>query len=276
MKKSDLLKLLDNLEFHPGKILGQNFLIDDNLLDFIIRSSNPNSGDEVLEVGPGFGVLTRKLLQTGVNLTAIEFDHRLADYLRKNITTDAFELVEADVLRVDIESLMAKKGDFKCIANLPYAVSSPFLANLISLNLPPKYMCFMLQKEVGQRLAAHVGVKNYGGLSVRVQAIYDVKILRTVPKQVFLPPPDVDSAIVQFVRKDTYPAKNEMDKLSKLVKVAFSQRRKQMFKLLANLYGKENIVKLYEVAQLNKTVRAEQLTVEEFISLSNDLTNILD
>jgi 16S rRNA (adenine1518-N6/adenine1519-N6)-dimethyltransferase len=271
MKKADLYKILNELDFHPGKILGQNFLVDDNFLDFIVRAANPQKEDSVLEVGPGFAALTTHLIESGADVTAIEFDHRIAEYLRNKMKFPNFRLIESDVMKVDIEELMKDKGDFRCIANLPYAVSSPFIGELINLTLPPKYMCFMLQKEMGMRLAASPGTKNYGGLSVRIQTVYDVKLLRTVPKQVFHPPPDVDSAIVQFVRKVNYPNLEERTEISRLVRAAFSQRRKQMFKAVSAIYGKDELLAAYEKHEIKKTTRAEELNVSQFIALAETL-----
>lgn len=272
MKKTDLYKILKELDFHPGKILGQNFLVDDNFLDYIVRAADPKKGDSILEVGPGFAALTSHLIESGADVTAIEFDHRIAEYLRNKIKFPNFRLVESDVMKVDIQKLMEEKGDFRCIANLPYAVSSPFIGELITLPLPPKDMCFMLQKEMGMRLAASPGTKNYGGLSVRIQTVYNVKLLRTVPRQVFHPPPDVDSAIVQFIRKDTYPLLEERNKISRLVRAAFSQRRKQMYKAVAAIYGKEKLFAAYEQHNLKKTVRAEELDVHQFVALAATLS----
>lgn len=272
MKKSDLYKILNELDFHPGKILGQNFLIDDNFLDYIIRAANPQKEDSILEVGPGFAALTSHLIEVGADVTAIEFDHRIAEYLREKMQYPNFRLVESDVMKVDIEKLMSDKGDFRCIANLPYAVSSPFIGELITLEQPPKDMYFMLQKEMGMRLAASPGTKNYGSLSVRLQMVYDVKLLRTVPRQVFHPPPDVDSAIVQFIRKKTYPSLYERNEISVLVRAAFSQRRKQMFKALSTIYDKDKLLAAYEKHNIKKTVRAEELQVEQFVSLAKTLS----
>ncbi len=266
MKKSELFKIIEPLGFHPGKMLGQNFLIDDNMLDFIVRSANPQKNELVLEVGPGFGALTKRLIDFGSKVTAIEFDHRICDYLRKTFTTDNFTLIEGDVCKVNLEEIL-QGCEFRSIANLPYAVSSPFLGILLQLSKPPKEMIFMLQKETAERIAASPSSKAYSALSVRTQLIYDVKILRKVPPQVFYPQPKVESAIVQFVRKSQIPEIEFRKELELFTKLAFSQRRKKMIKALQTIYPKDILLDAFKSLNLKEDIRAEKLSVKQFIDL---------
>jgi len=271
MKKSELLKIFAELDFHPGKQLGQNFLVDANLLEFIVRTGAPTSGETVLEVGPGFGVLTRALLATGAKVTAIEFDHRICAYLRDNISDPNFKLVQGDACKVDIEEAVGDADDFRCIANLPYSVSSVFIARLLEMENPPLSMLFMLQKEMGLRLAAKPGIKNYGSLSVRSQSVYDVELLRSVPPQVFFPRPDVGSALVAFKRKCIFPAVDIRIKLAWLSKIAFSKRRKMMFKTLAQACDASRLEEVYAAFNLTKDLRPEAVSSDTFVDMARML-----
>lgn len=267
MKKAELLKRLKEFDMHPGKKLGQNFLIDDNLLDFIVKTAKIKKGELVLEVGPGFGALTRKLLTAGAKVVCVEFDRRLCEYLRTNIDSPEFKLVEGDVCRIDIGEAV-EHSDFRCVANLPYSVSSVFIADLLQIENPPSSMIFMLQKEMGQRLAADTNCKNYGALSVRTQAVYDVAIMRLVKPNVFLPPPAVDSAIVQFTRKKEIPSPLERKFLGEMVRHVFAQRRKMMYKALNNRYGEAKVLDAYEVLKIDRNVRPEDIDAPKFIELA--------
>ncbi len=270
MKKTELLETLESLNFRPGKILGQNFLIDQNLLEFIVRTAQPKAGELILEAGPGFGALTRGLLEAGALVTAIEFDHRISDYLRNNMTHPNFTLIEDDAVRVNVEEVV-KGRDFRAIANLPYGISSIFIAHLLELENPPLSMCFMLQKEMGMRLAANNKTKNYGSLSVRTQLVYDVKIARTVPKQVFYPMPDVDSAIVTFTRRETFPDLEIRKRAFGMIRAAFSQKRKKMIKPLLSVYPREKVEGAYEKLGYSEDIRPSHLTPEQFLELAMEI-----
>ena len=165
MKKQQLMDIMTSLGMRPGRGLGQNFLLDGNLLDYIVRTSGAAPGMTVLEVGPGFGALTRGLLEAGAEVYAIEFDRRLIHYLKKEFTMPEFHLIEGDACKVDFASQLPQDRPFRCIANLPYAISSVFIARLLTLDNPPTNWFFMLQKEMAQRLAADVKTKNYGARS---------------------------------------------------------------------------------------------------------------
>ena len=272
MNKNDLLKNLEKLNMRPGRGLGQNFLLDNNLLEFIARSANITPGEVVLEVGPGFGALTEKLLAHGAELYAVEFDHRVCDFLRENHKESNFHLTEGDGCKVDYAELLGENTPFRAIANLPYAVSSILIARFLELNNPPRQMIFMLQKEMGERLAAQPGKGSYGALSVRVQQLYDVKILRIVPPEVFYPAPAVDSALVEFKLKENVPAVEKRKILEKVVKLAFLNRRKQLGKVLKQNYTEEAIRSALEQVGHPWEIRPEKLTVQEFEKLA-DLLN---
>lgn len=267
MNKKELLTTLESFGMRPGKILGQNFLIDNNLLEFIVRTAAPEKGEIILEAGPGFGALTRPLLDSGAEVYAIEFDRRVCEYLRDKITEANFHLVEGDACRVDIASIIPKGRSFRAIANLPYSISSIFVARLLELPEPPEHMVFMLQKEMAERLAASPNTKEYGSLSVRAQQLYEVKILRKVPPQVFHPRPRVDSALAGFTLREL-PDFDLRMRLNGICKVAFAQRRKKIFKPLVTAYGQENVEQALEKLNISQGARPGELSVEQYEDLA--------
>ena len=270
MNKQELISTLESLGMRPGRGLGQNFLLDGNLLDWIVRNSGAKAGDTVLEVGPGFGALTEKMVQAGFQVTAIEFDHRLAEYLRKKFASkENFRLIEKDACKVDYDELFPVGTSYRAVANLPYAISSVFIAKILESKNLPESMFFMLQKEMGERLAAKSGTKAYGALSVRTQLLFDVNVEKIVPPQVFCPPPEVDSALVSFKKLADSRCPEELLAItSLLVRSLFNQRRKQMGKVLGTLIGKENSAVVMENASLPWEIRPDKLEIEQFIELA--------
>ncbi|MBE6377396.1 MAG: ribosomal RNA small subunit methyltransferase A [Lentisphaerae bacterium] len=273
MNKKELIEALESLGMRPGRGLGQNFLLDSNLLEWIVRNSGAVEKDNVLEVGPGFGALTEKMVAAGFNVTAIEFDHRLAGYLRKKFAgKDNFTLIEADACKVDFDELFPAGTVYKAVANLPYAISSVFIAKMIECKNPPLSMFFMLQKEMGERLAANCGTKAYGALSVRTQLLYDVAIDKIVPPQVFCPPPEVDSALVSFkLRGQTAFSQEDLKTFSTLVRALFNQRRKQLGKILGQLTGKDISSGLLEKCGFSAEIRPDKLTVTDYVKLAKEI-----
>jgi 16S rRNA (adenine1518-N6/adenine1519-N6)-dimethyltransferase len=271
MNKKELVSALADLGMRPGRGLGQNFLTDGNLLDAIARINAPAPGENILEVGPGFGALTRRLLAAGAKVTAIEFDRRLAEYLRRHLACENLRLVEADACKVDYAELFPD-GNFRAIANLPYSISSVFIARMLELENPPERMFFMLQREMGERLAALPGTKAYGALSVRVQFDYAVRIERIVPPEVFYPPPEVESALVEFRRsRDFMLTKPQREKLRGIVNSAFAQRRKQLGKVLGGVYGKEEAAAALAAAGIAPETRPDKLACSDYLRLAEGL-----
>lgn len=272
MNKKELTAALAELGMRPGRGLGQNFLVDGNLLDAIARIGAPEPGEEILEVGPGFGALTGRLLAAGAKVTAIEYDHRLAEYLRRHLANDRLRLIEADACKADYRTLFPAGVRFRAIANLPYSISSVFIARMLELEDPPERMFFMLQREMGERLAAVPGTKEYGSLSVRVQFDYHVRIERIVSPEVFYPPPEVDSALVEFRRHRDFaldPARRS--KLRSIVNTAFAQRRKQLGKVLGATYGKAAALAALENAGISPETRPDKLGCGDFLQLGKGL-----
>ncbi len=275
MNKRELFSALDSIGMRPGRGLGQNFLLDNNLLDSIVRLANPVPDEVILEVGPGFGVLTRKLLETGADVYAVEFDHRIAEYLRKHLEANNFHLLEADACRVNYRVFLPAGRPFRVIANLPYSISTIFIARMLELQEPPEGMLLMLQREMGERLVATPGSKEYGAISVRVQLSYQVTLAKVVPPEVFFPPPEVESALVAFQRLRRDGLNSEVyRKLPGVVKTVFAQRRKQLGKLLGQNYGKPKGIDALAKLGLSPEIRPDKLTVEQYIQLTRLLFDL--
>lgn len=265
MKKSDLLPLLARLGVQPSRKLGQNFLVDSNLLAAIANSAELADGELVIEIGPGTGALTRHLIARGCRLIAIEFDARFAAYLSEEFANSA-TIVGEDAVRVDYDALTLGEP-FSCIANLPYAASGPIIIRLLESENRPRQFHILLQREMAQRLAAPPGGKLYGALSVRVQALYTAQISRIVPPEVFWPPPEVESAVLGMLPRPDAPDRETFARLSKFVKVAFSQRRKQLPKVLNPLVPRAKVEAALSALGLDPRSRAEHLSPDHWLAL---------
>ena len=272
MKKAELLTTLEKYGIAPAKSRGQNFLIDSNLLDAMCRSMDIQKGETILEVGPGAGALTREMLELGGIVHAVEFDFAIQRYLTENLQHPNLTLHKGDACKVDYKEILNLPREFRCLANLPYAISSIFISIMSELESPPSEMYFLLQREMAERLAADNSTKTYGSLTVRVQALYDVKILRIVPPEVFFPPPKVQSAFVTLRIRKNPPSKKVLTKLNAIVRAAFSQRRKVAFKLMKGTAG-PNLAQAYLDLDLNPKARAEHISVDQYIQLAEALIN---
>ena len=272
MNKSELLALLERLEIHPSRRLGQNFLIDPNMLDSLVRSAGVVEGDTVLEIGPGTGTLTERMLAAGARVQAIELDHRLAGYLRDERFKDdkAFSLLEADACRTDLDALMGETP-FRCVANLPYSCSSQLLASLTSMTNQPQDIHVLLQKEMADRLTAKAGTKEYGVLTVRLGLLYEISTVKTIPKNVFFPPPEVVSAFVRMRLRPKRPPRDVMASVSHVAGLAFGQRRKKTCRMLEPEYGAERVAAAFAAASLTEDVRADAITPQAYVRLGMEL-----
>lgn len=279
MNKTELKTLLDEIGVYPSKRLGQCFLIDENMLNFICRTASPKKGELIVEVGPGLGVLTEKLIESGADVLAVEYDKRLVDYLSGKFNKPNFRLISGDACKIELipllcefrGTLLSQCPQWRCISNLPYSISSPFIAEIIKLSHPPSDMFFMLQREVGERFAAMPNTKQYGALSVAVQSMFELKALRIVPSQVFFPEPEVDSAIIHLTLKENRPERDDFLKLFRIAKLAFSHRRKTLFNNLFGTYGKEKTLEIFAKLDISSYARAENLDINKFIRLSLEI-----
>lgn len=241
MKLTEMRDLLARHDIQLTKSLGQNFLHDANQLERIATAAELSPADKVLEIGPGLGPLTELLLAKAGHVLAIEKDARLVPILQERFPQSNFELLHADALRV-LEQEPRDWSDWKLVANLPYSVASPILVELAGGARAPKMLVATLQLEVAQRLFAQPDTDDYGVLTLLVQLDFEPRGLFKIPSSCFFPPPDVDSACVSLVRRETPLLPEEhRDTFRRLVKLAFSQRRKMMLKLLKQNWPKEQL-----------------------------------
>lgn len=254
--------------FEPRKSLGQHFLVDQNVADKIVRSLALQPTDYVLEIGPGRGSLTRLIIPHVAKLIAVELDQRLASFLHGQFGGDTgnFNLINADFLSLEIESMIDAGSGLRIVGNIPYNISSPVIFKVVNSRHVVRDMTLMLQREVAQRLVAKPGNKDFGILSVINQAYAQVQILFDVSRNVFSPVPNVDSAVVHWQFGTTYAdeIKNH-DFFRRLVRTAFGQRRKMLRNSLKNFVAG---VKNFPVS-LDR--RPEQLSIREWIDFCNAL-----
>jgi len=242
----------------PRKRFGQNFLIDDQVINQIISTIAPKSDDNIIEIGPGKGALTLPLSEYLNHLNVIEIDHDLVSILsaqnNKKIT-----IFNADALTFDF-NLFSEK--IRIVGNLPYNISSPLLFHLLSYRENIIDMTFMLQKEVVERIVALPGTKTYGRLSVVIQAFFDTELMFIVPKESFEPQPKIESAILYLKTKST-PLVQNLKPLEEIVKLAFSQRRKTLKNCLKSVLDQSQ-------TRIDLSQRAEMLSLNDFVTLMND------
>ena len=255
-------------EHRHKKSLGQHFLADASVVERIIRAIDPQPGDRLVEIGPGAGALTFPLLRQHGRLTVIEFDRDLIAPLRAAAEgVGELEVIHRDVLQVDFAEL-AQAGPIRLVGNLPYNISSPILFHALDQATAIRDMHFMLQKEVVDRMAAAPGGKDYGRLSVMLQAYCRVEALFNVPPSAFRPPPKVDSAIVRVLpRAADEIAVRDRTRFARVVKAAFGQRRKT----LRNALSGEADPAAMQAVGIDPGARAEQIEVAAFVALSNAL-----
>jgi 16S rRNA (adenine1518-N6/adenine1519-N6)-dimethyltransferase len=272
MKLSDIRTTLREIRVSPVKTLGQNFLHDQNLARWIVDQAQITPEDYVVEVGPGLGGLTRFILDKGAHVLAIEKDTRLARFLRGHLAHKRLEVLNIDALKCDPRVLFAHRK-VKLLGNLPYNISSVVLSKFLEQPNPISLLLLMLQKEVAARLSASPSTHDYGALTLRVQLHYRVKYLRTVATTVFFPRPEVDSAVVRILPRNPLELPQRDDELLlKLIRAGFSQRRKQLRKLVREEIDDWDTVS----RRLNITAnaRAEELSLPQWIGLANSVAPI--
>jgi 16S rRNA (adenine1518-N6/adenine1519-N6)-dimethyltransferase len=279
-------ELVKKYQLDSKKSLGQNFIFDKNFTDKIVRNTFGNASDlsdyEILEIGGGPGSLSRSILDAGAKkLIVIEKDRRciLALQELKNFYGNRMEIIEGDALEIiDDDNLQGNFnklfGDkkFKIIANLPYNIGTPLLFKFLNFRKQIISMHLMLQKEVVQRIVAKTNEDHYGRLAVMVNFLCTSKMLFTVDKNVFTPPPKITSAIVEIIPKLEIDEKIDLKKLQKVVAFAFNQRRKMIKSALKNVFFEKTIM-ILESCNINPQARAEQLSIEDFCNLAKNLND---
>jgi 16S rRNA (adenine1518-N6/adenine1519-N6)-dimethyltransferase len=267
MKLSEIRATLKQIGVSPAKALGQNFLHDQNLARWIVDQAQITPEDYVVEIGPGLGALTRFILDKGAHVLAIEKDTRLANFLGARFADEQLEILNIDALKFDPRILFAHRR-VKLIGNLPYNISSPLLLKFLQFPNPMPLWLFMLQKEMAMRLSASPCTHDYGALTLRVQLHHRVEYLRGVPATVFFPRPDVDSAVVRLMSRDRLELpEHDNELLLKLIRIGFSQRRKQLRKLLRECTHDWNTIA--GCLNIDANARAEELSLLQWIGLAN-------
>jgi 16S rRNA (adenine1518-N6/adenine1519-N6)-dimethyltransferase len=273
MKLSEITSTLREIGVSPVKSLGQNFLHDQNLARWIVEQAEIGPKDFVVEIGPGLGALTEFVLEKGAGVLAIEKDKRLVEFLRKRFANRKIEFVHDDALEFDTRSLFTKPR-VKLLGNLPYYVASQLLVRFLEYPNAISLWLLMLQKELAKRLSAAPATSDYGALTLQIQLHYRVEYLRTIPATVFLPKPDVDSAVVRVSprERNEVPACDHRS-FERLVRLGFSQRRKQLGKLIRKEAPVWETIAV-ELG-LNPRARAEELSLQQWIALTNRIAPIV-
>ena len=270
LTRTQVKDLLQKYDINPRKSLGQNFVVEPNTIRQIIELASIEADDFVIEVGPGIGSLTSSLLEVAGHVTAIEVDDALVrvltDLLRPE--DDRFRLVNADVMNLDVNELLAARNEsWNLVANLPYNISVPLICDFLERVPVITKMTVMVQREVAERLVAKTGEKAFGLPSLKIQYFAEVKKIADVPPSVFLPKPKVDSSLVQIERREKYVTSANYDVLFELAKRSFSQRRKMLRRSLKETFDLND----FESAGIDPTQRAEDITLEEWGALTNQL-----
>lgn len=276
--------LLNKHGFSFKKSLGQNFLIDTNVINNIITASGVSEQSGVIEIGPGMGSLTEQLAKHAKRVLAFEIDQRLIPVLDDSLSAyDNITIINEDILKADVKSAIEEDlsdcEDIMVVANLPYYITTPILMGLLEKHLPITSYVVMMQKEVGERLSAAPSTKSYGSLSIAAQYYTTVEKVMVVPKGVFMPPPNVDSLVVKLTVRDQ-PAVTVHDEslFFKLTRGAFVQRRKTILNNYMSLIQnskehKEEIISWLEQSHIAPSRRGESLSLEEFAELSNNFND---
>ena len=275
-------EILNKYGFSFKKSLGQNFLIDPNILRNIVSHANLTEESGAIEVGPGIGALTEHLARAAKKVVSFEIDQRLLPVLEDTLSPyDNVKIVHSDILKADvvkvIEEEMPGINDIMVVANLPYYVTTPILMKLLNDRLPIRGFVVMMQKEVADRITAKPGTKEYGSLSIAIQYYCTAEVAMIVPKTVFMPQPNVDSAVIRLIKHNKPPVTViSEDFLFEVTRTSFAQRRKTILNnLQAGLQDgkkkKEMIIAALEASGIEPTRRGETLTIEEFGRLADAL-----
>ena len=275
--------IINKFNIRANKRYGQNFLIDDNILENIVSSSNIGKEDLVIEIGPGLGNLTEYILQSCKYALLVEIDPKMIEVLEYRFNDrNNFKLVNEDILKVDVDNMVKsieeeigyKFKNIRVVANLPYYITTPILFKLLEDENKIDTITVMIQKEVAERMVANPKSKEYGILTLMVEYFSDAKIEVIVPNSSFIPEPGVTSAVISLSKRSKYNVKNEK-LFFELIHKAFAQRRKKMTNSLIagkfNNMEKEEIESLFEKCNISLNARAEELEIEKYIEIINNI-----
>ena len=275
-------EILKKYGFSFKKSLGQNFLIDPNILRNIVSHANLTENSGAIEVGPGIGALTEHLARAAKKVVSFEIDQRLLPVLEDTLSPyDNVKIIHSDILKADVPAVIAEEmpgiEDIMVVANLPYYVTTPILMKLLNDRLPIRGFVVMMQKEVAERITAKPGTKAYGSLSIAIQYYCTAEVAMVVPKTVFMPQPNVDSAVIRLIRHEKPPVEViDEDFLFEVSRASFAQRRKTILNNLQNglpngKQKKDEIIRALEQVGIEPTRRGETLSIVEFGRLADAL-----
>lgn len=265
--------ILEQNNFNFKKKFGQNFIIDENIINSIVTKSAIDKETLVIEIGPGAGSLTAKLAESSKQVLCYEIDTTLKEILNENLKQyNNVDIIYQDFLEADVINDIKKYNYTKLyiVANLPYYITTPIIINVIEKKLNVDKMVVMVQKEVGDRFKANVGTKDYNSLSIYLNYYFNVKKLMDISRNIFIPKPNVDSIVVEFTKKENnYNLKNE-EIFFKLIRDSFTQKRKTIRNNLKN-YDLNKIEEVLKKHNQDLSTRAEQITIETFVEIANNL-----
>ncbi len=271
--------LMDKYHISANKNLGQNFLIDDDVVNKIVETANISKEDLIIEIGPGLGTLTSRMLEKAGKVIAIELDKKMVAILQDRFALyKNFELINEDVLKVDLKNLIQKnKKNTKIVANLPYYITTPIIMKLIEDKLNIESITVMVQKEVAQRLTAEPGTNLSGAITYTVNYYCIPEEIMVVPNSSFIPAPEVESEVIKLLIRKEPPVKVEnLENFFKLIKVSFMQRRKTLINGVtnSNFMEKELFKQILTKLEINEKIRGEDLSLEDFAKISNECIKI--
>ncbi|MFH1656280.1 MAG: 16S rRNA (adenine(1518)-N(6)/adenine(1519)-N(6))-dimethyltransferase RsmA [Candidatus Nealsonbacteria bacterium] len=272
LSKKDIKELLEKNKIKLSKGLGQNFLIDEIILKKFIKTIDIQSNDTILEVGSGIGTITQELCKKAKQVVAVEKDQKISEILKDNLKDfKNLEIINNDILKLNLSSTKFQVQSSKIVGNLPFYITSPVIRNFLELQIPPKELIFIIQKEVAQRICAKPPKSNI--LAISIQFFSKPEIISRIPSNSFYPRPKVESSIIKLTPIDNYKSLIEKKLFFKIIKAGFSQPRKQLINNLSkNLQiDKEKIEKILLKNNINPKQRAETLTIEDWIGLSHSL-----
>lgn len=270
--REETISILNKYGLRANKKLGQNFLINEKIINDIVEKAEVTNEDVVIEIGPGLGSLTKELVSNAKKVIAIELDSNMVDILKSRFGLyDNFEIIYDDVLKVDLKALISNYDSVKVVANLPYYITTPIIMKLLEERLNIKSITVMVQKEVGERLCATHEDREYGAITLGVLYYAKPQIIIDVPKENFLPAPEVDSCVIKLDMLDKPRVEVKDEKLFfRMIKGAFSQRRKTISNSLTCIgKSKEEIICILEKLGIDEKLRAENLSIEQYASIAN-------
>ena len=265
--------LLNQYNLKAKKKFGQNFLINSDIINGIIEKSGITKDDVVLEIGPGLGTLTKELLKNSKKVIAVELDEDMCNILRGRFDDENLEVVNDDILKVDLNEYTNKYGTIKVVANLPYYITTPIIMKLLESDYDIDTITVMVQKEVGERVCSTSNDRENSAITIGISYYAKASIIIDVPKENFFPSPEVDSCVIKLQVLDKPSVEVEdKEKFFKIVKLAFSQRRKTILNSLSSgVYSKEQVLSVLTKLNLDTKLRAEDLSIDDYANISNGI-----